>query len=150
MAVTAIIRLMHPKHFCPVKRGYRRTAFQNSSGGGVSCIECDCIQARGVHECEHIKQLYSERISGDPPVLWQIQAGELAAGSRLEPDSSNGDDCHRNLYDMTDTQCRNLLKSKQNSDFEICEPDGKRPATTERLLELRASFDAANTPSTGG
>ena len=140
MAITEIIRLMHPRRYVPRKRRFARAAFSNSSGGGgVSVLSSECVDRKGHGICAHIRKYYDERIAGSPPVFWRIPVANLPNGHSLEQQTTpSGDDCHYNIMGINDAQCYELLKSVQPTDYQICAADGLRTITED---ELKAASD---------
>lgn len=136
MAVTEVVRLLHPSHFSERKNRYTSLAFR-PSGGGVSVINTGCIAEKGRTICAHAEQYYSRRIRGSPTIFWRIGTAELAPGHELvQQTTDTGDECHYNIVGMSEQQCRELLHSKQVTDFEICDPNGSRKVTAEDLPPL--------------
>ena len=140
MAVTEILRLMHPQRYLPGKRRFASVAFKNSACGGVSVIDVECIDDREVGPCEHIREFYDERVCGQPPVFWRIPVDTLPDGCSLEQQTTEtGDHCHHNIVGITDKQCREILKSVPVTDYEVCDEDGHRSVTHEELVEAQAA-----------
>ena len=136
MAVTEILRLMHPKRYVPRKRRYASIAFRNSTGGGVSVVSSDCIAANDTHPCTHIRRYYSDDVCGDPPVFWRIPVSSLPAGvSLVQQTTESGDKCHHNIVGITDKECLALLKATAPTDYEICDGEGLRKITEKELKE---------------
>jgi hypothetical protein len=45
-----------------------------------------------------------------------------------------GDDCHYNITQMTDAQCKDMLFAMNPMDCEICDPGGLRNITEQELV----------------
>jgi hypothetical protein len=119
------IRVIHPKHFDYNKKRFSSLAFRNSSNNGISVFELECTEIQGRPLCEHIHAFYPNPISGDPTIFWVISEDELPIGlDFIKHPSSSGDDCHVDIVGLNDKQARNMLISKEMSDFKICLDNG--------------------------
>lgn len=106
------IRLIKKDVYWDEERGrFQSFAFSNSSGGGISVIDNECIGASGRNPCEHIRTYYAESLTGSPPVFWKFDRELLPNGCRLEQRTTeSGDKCHHNIHGFSDNKAGKLLK----------------------------------------
>lgn len=45
-------------------------------------------------------------------MYWEFDGNELPAGWSLEPDPSNGDECHCNILGLSDSRLKKFFKNK--------------------------------------
>ena len=128
----ALIRLIHRKHFDPTRERFLSLAFKTSSdGSGASVIDTTCVGGkRQPLICCHIREFYPD-IAGDPPIYWEFEEGTLPDGySIVVTRSASGDDCHRDIQDVSDHRLAKYFKTAALEDLMIC--DGDDPAEGRR------------------
>lgn len=160
MASPELILLLSPFQYSETERRYKSLAFKNSTGGGVSVIDAKCVASKTERVCEHIEEFYPPRLSGTPAAFWKIPAGYLKDDLQLEQEDSavdpstgrGGDDCHYNIKNMSDKECKkkllealdpDLVESKDN--FFICDEDGFRLLTHADVVAQRQSLGLTST-----
>lgn len=84
--------------------------------------------------CCHIRQFYPG-VAGEPPIFWEFDEYELPEGYRLvATPSASGDDCHRNIQDVTDDQLRKLFKTAALEDLQVCDGHDSRHLTHDDVV----------------
>src|SRR6266850_2169790 len=111
------IRLLHHRNFDPRKNRFNRLAFKNYGRSG-SVIQHLCVQQNGTAVCAHIQKYYAP-IAGSPAIFWLFSDSQLPPGGRfVQEPSKSGDECHYNIYGITDDQYAEFIKEHQiNRDF---------------------------------
>jgi hypothetical protein len=120
-----LIRLIHPSDYDARTNDFKSTAFRQSSTGGISVVERECIDRHGHSVCHHARRFYPKYAPcpEHPTIFW-----ELAAAEKLPPGweyrrevTPTGDDCHGNILGVRNNVARRILKSAAvPDDFMIC------------------------------
>src|SRR3989344_1738514 len=119
-----LLRLIPRNWYDQTKKRFQDWAFKNSTdGSGISVIDPSCIEDKGRPVCEHIRAFYPT--FGNPPIFWEFSTGILPGGFTLSNDPSpSGDDCHRNIRDVSSNKAKGLFADawqNRRENFYICE-----------------------------
>jgi hypothetical protein len=95
----------------------------------MSIIELDCANlASSGLICAHIRRYYPG-LAGEPPVFCIFSDSQLPPGFRIESTPSDtGDECHREVFDVSNGQLKKLRERELGTYF-ICEESGYRSLT---------------------
>ena len=77
-----------------------------------------------------------------PPSYWQITEGHLKDDLVIVQETTKtGDDCHFNIVNMSDKECKTSLANSCAGDRLICDEDGPRPITHDDVIKQRRNAD---------
>lgn len=128
------VRILNLRHYDPRKKRFVSLAFKNSTGGGISVIQRECVTAQNHTVCQHIERFYPPPTSSQPPIYWEFDEAELPMGFVAEQQTTDsGDVCHHNLLGISDKAARSLLMQQPLSAFHICERANSRPLIADDL-----------------
>jgi hypothetical protein len=134
------VRLIARKHWDPKLQRFNRLAFKPSSNnGGISVVEYECLSEISASICAHIRQFYA-RVAGEPPIFWLFPFETLPRTIAVDTTASDtGDDCHRDLIGLSETQAKEIFKSVWDDleNFKICENGVHRQLTLSDLTPAR-------------
>src|SRR5687768_12740262 len=142
------ILLLHPAEYDTTRKRFKSTAFRPSSGdGGISVVECDCIEREGGCPCNHARRFYPS-VSSEPPMFWRFSDSVLPQGINAQQQTTaEGDICHHNLIGFTASTSRSFWKSKHAkslSAFTVCDESDKVVPLTEGVLAgIVSSYEAS-------
>jgi hypothetical protein len=125
-----LIRLIRKDDYWDNNLGrFQSFAFSNSSKGGISVIDKDCILASGRNVCDHIRTFYAKSLTGSPPVYWEFDRELLPDKCHLEQKTTeSGDYCHHNIHGLSDNKAGKLLKNNwENSCYKCYGNDAPIP-----------------------
>jgi len=95
-------------------------AFRNSSGGGISCIDVECIEKGNRTICEHIREFYA-KVHGEPVVYFIFSYDDLPPEvSIVFRPSVSGDNCHRDLENFTNNKSKRFFKTHSPGKLKVC------------------------------
>src|SRR5580692_2098123 len=105
-----LVRILTLNHYEERLKKFTSLSFKNSStnkGSGISvlCVKCTLEQSSGI--CEHIKRKYDKHTT--PPIYWKFSASLLPTDCRIELDKSQGDECHYNIFGLTDKEAKSIF-----------------------------------------
>lgn len=123
------VRIIYRKHWAKEEGRFATTAFSVSSDGGISVLCVECISESKSTICQHIEKYYKH----EKPIFWVFSKEELLAecsGCRIAPETSNGDPCHWNIYDITDGTRKKFFKKRITKEtltaaLNTCNPENK-------------------------
>lgn len=96
-------RFIHPKHYDPTNREFKRLAFKTVGNGGASGIRLSCVEASGLTICQHSRKYYDGNITGEPPVFLIFDDSALPDTLTIEQtDVGNSDKCHHDVFNKAD------------------------------------------------
>ena len=136
-----LVRLLHKNHYDFNDGRFKSLAFRPSStGGGLSVVSNDCAVRKSGDICSHIRKFYGNtRIVSDPPIFWAFLKEILQIEVRVVmEDGESGDECHCNVYGVTQQQAKQFFKAFQKrhgiTNFSFCDPKvGLRSLAVEDL-----------------
>jgi hypothetical protein len=136
------IRLLHPNDYDRVRGRFISLAFKNSSDGGISVIQCDCVAGTGNGICAHTRIHYRSRIDPEFIIFWRFDESILPPPSRLEqtPGGDNNDDqCHYDIFDLSKSAARTMITTLSPTDTWICRNGQYSKVTGEDLQRMIAA-----------
>src|SRR5438552_10216559 len=104
------IRLIHWRYWDRRKKNFQSLAFQNSSESkAVSVVDRECTERHEREICTRLNGFYAKY--SPCFAIWIFDAELLPEGAKFtsEP-SDSGDECHRNLRGLTNSQAQNFFK----------------------------------------
>src|ERR1700730_11955432 len=118
--IVEFIRLFHIDDYDVELGRFQSCCFARSSNdGGVSIFRVDCAETTSGSICAHALAKYTN-VDGEFPVIWRFDGSALPSCARIEQKTENDDVCHYNIYDLSDGQCRRVVKDRVIGDFSIC------------------------------
>jgi hypothetical protein len=77
----------------------------------------------------------------EPPIFWKFDATtELPPSHHVEPDNSDGDDCHRLVKGIDDDTLWKIFDRRKISDFSICNNGSYRPVTEAEIVAQKKAY----------
>jgi hypothetical protein len=136
------VRILNPSKYNPEQGQFTRFAFKNT-GGGLSVVAWDCVQATGDSICSHLRKHY-KRFPGvlrEPPVYWRFDTAIAfsKAPHTLEQDASDGDDCHYLVKGIDDENLWKIFEIQPFSNFSVCDNGTAHPATVQEIITLKTN-----------
>jgi len=133
------LRILNPDKYNVEQGQFTRFAFKNT-GGGLSVVAWDCIQATGVTVCAHLRKHFKRyrNVMGDPPVFWRFDIATTfsAAPHTVESDETNGD-CHHLVKGIDDETLWKVFEVQPFNNFSVCNNGTVHPATVEEIIALK-------------
>lgn len=130
------IRVISKRLYDRRKNRFQSPAFTNSSSGGISIIDKQCICTSNERTCFHIKKYYSD-IADEPIIFWQFETDILPNGCHIDYKvSTTGDMCHCDIEGLGNNEARRFFidNTKDLSSLYICVGDCARPLTVDDLI----------------
>ena len=129
-------RILTLYHYDSNRKRFNSLAFKNSSpklGGGISvnCIECANKSSGSI--CEHIRLKFPKRTN--PAIFWKFKR-EILPTCRIELDDSNGDECHYNIFDISNSDAESIFKKYSNDSLFICLEHGAENKSAEEISKM--------------
>ena len=157
-----VIRIFNLRYFDRTKRRFRDVVYRNSARpadpastpdgrGGFSVFEaaCACGDLNGDCICHQIAKFYNA-VASDPCAYWPFDTSifdppnpnpdKLPAPVLIPVPSETGDDCHRNLHNVSDNRFDKYRKIQTEQDLRICLNGRNEPFTADRAIELFNQF----------
>ncbi len=123
-------RWLHPIHFDARvgQKRFKSVAFKNSSGdGGLSVVERICVENKSVSIEFHARKFYPTKV-GPKVMFWQFDIKILPPEANANPElSDTGDDCHYNIFGVSNARLRAVFINRALSDFSIADGGIIRP-----------------------
>jgi hypothetical protein len=98
------------------KRRFKSTAFEPyDDRSGISVFDRDCALSKAASECEHADRLYHPPIPSGASrfYFWHIEKDALPKEHTVAATPSTlGDDCHREIRDLTKDAARRFFRAK--------------------------------------
>jgi hypothetical protein len=95
--------------------------------------------------CNHISNFYAQ-VAGEPCAYWVFDHGvfnpptpnphRVPVPVLVPIPSETGDDCHKNLHNVSDDRLRNARKYQTEQTLRICVGGVSEPFTADRAIEL--------------
>ena len=137
-----LVRILTLNHYEEKDKRFSSLAFRNSSnnwGSGISVICVNCANEQSLGICEHIRRKYPKHTN--PPIYWKFSATLLPASCRLELDNSYGDECHYNIFGLSDKEAKSIFSNNKLGNLYFCDRDNSISKTEIELTSLIDSKD---------
>lgn len=106
----------------------------------MSIFHRNCGEATSGVVCAHIEQFY-KNIGGDPAVFYFLDAAELPDGFNIiETLSDSGDECHREVVDVSNGRLKKAFKGRPFGQFFICDDAGPRPLSQADIARFKELY----------
>jgi hypothetical protein len=137
-----LVLLLHISQYDEKLERFRSSCFERSEDSGISVFVQECAEDTTGSVCAHARAFYGE-VAGEPPTFWAFDEAILPEDYSLdEVPSVTGDDCHRNIEDVSNNRAKKFFKKQQaeNPSFQICDGDESRPLTEEDIQIRLAKY----------
>lgn len=135
-----LIRALHVKQYDSTKGRFTSNCFKNYKGG-ISVFEEVCARGKSTTVCKHIPTFYSN-FDGNPVIFCKISLEtlkEFGGCENLElinTPSDSGDDCHRDILNVSDKVCRKFFKNYFSGHIHACCKEGEVLLSSEQITNL--------------
>src|SRR6266496_5008346 len=144
------IRLVHWRYWDKRRKNFQTLAFQNSSESkAVSVVDKECTERDGRDICTRLNRFYAKY--SPCFAVWIFDARLLPEGAEFTDErSDSGDECHRNLRGLSDSQAKSFFKRHTRPNtlkvLLYCGADGSPQPLTDQLAdELCDRFGSTET-----
>jgi hypothetical protein len=124
------IRCIFKKHWDFDYNRFSHYAFIRDQGA-ISVINKDCVLARGVTICEHIRRFYCIQRPDERVFYWEFESdGFIPASAEIQPETGEtGDPCHCNIHNLSHNHARKISKGIPIESVIFCGDGVARTAT---------------------
>jgi hypothetical protein len=106
----------------------------------MSIFHRECGEAASGVVCQHIAHYY-QNVGGDPAVFYYLDPAQLPANyTIIETLSDTGDECHREVVDVSNSALKKRFKGIPIDQFFICDGSGARPLTPVDIAVFREAY----------